>query len=80
MLNISLSSRRVFTSRATASRLAIWVCRAEHFFLLWYEDGQGDFFVYTDAMIEPYVPTMSWIEWATRQEIDSDVLGLHLRS
>ena len=41
--------------------------------MLWYSDGEDLDFVYTDEMIEGYVPTMEWVEWATRQEIESEI-------
>ena len=50
-----------------------WAHRGEYYFLLWYEDGEADDFVYSAELLESYVPTMEWVEWATRQEIDSDV-------
>ena len=50
-----------------------WASRAEYFFLLWYDDGCDEDFSYSDELLESYMPTMEWVEWATRQEIASEI-------
>ena len=50
-----------------------WAHRAEYYFLLRYEDGEADDFVYSAELLESYVPMMEWVEWATRQDIASDI-------
>ncbi len=47
-----------------------WAHRAEYYFLLWHEAGESEDYPYSDVALKSYVPTMSWVEWATRQEID----------
>jgi hypothetical protein len=53
-----------------------WARRGEFYFLMWYEEDMPAIFVYSDAMIESYVPTLEWCEWATRQDVDSDEWAL----
>ena len=53
-----------------------WARRGEFYFLMWYEEDMPAIFVYSDAMIESYVPTLEWCEWANRQDVDSDEWAL----
>ncbi len=53
-----------------------WARRGEFYFNMWYDEDKPAIFVYSDAMIESYVPSMEWCEWATRQDVDSTEWGL----